>query len=134
MEVVEIKNHTPVKIVRDLVKKTGTEWEKSLSPEEFDVTSKKGTEAAFTGRYWNLHDKGIYECVGCGNHLFSSESKFESGTGWPSFWQPVAPQNIKTEDDFSYFTHRTEALCPLAAPISVMCLRTVPNPPDCVIA
>jgi peptide-methionine (R)-S-oxide reductase len=94
------------------VKKTDEEWKKQLSPEEYDVTRKKGTEAAFTGRYWNNHEKGIYHCVGCGTDLFSSETKFESGTGWPSFWAPVNEANVKKEEDNSFFTHRTEVVCP----------------------
>lgn len=93
------------------VTKTDEEWKKILTPEQFQITRKKGTERAFTGKYGNQHAKGIYQCVCCGNDLFSSETKFDSGTGWPSFWQPVAKENIRTESDFSFFTLRTEALC-----------------------
>lgn len=87
------------------------EWKKLLSPEQFDVTRKKGTERAFTGAYWDNHDKGVYRCVCCGAELFRSDHKFDSGTGWPSFWQPAAGGNIKTEDDNSLYGHRTEVLC-----------------------
>ncbi len=86
------------------------EWKQRLSPLEFSVARKAGTEIAFTGRYWNNHEKGLYRCVCCANALFSSETKFESGTGWPSFWQPVAKQNIETADDDS-FGHRIEVKC-----------------------
>lgn len=93
------------------VTKTDDEWKKQLTPEQFKVTRKKGTEAAFTGIYWNNHDEGIYRCICCGNDLFKSETKFESGTGWPSFWQPIAKENVKEEEDNSFFTRRTEVVC-----------------------
>ena len=93
------------------MKKTDEEWKKQLSPEEYEVTRNKGTEAAFTGRYWNNHEKGIYHCVGCGADLFTSDTKFESGTGWPSFWAPIAEQNVKTETDVSLGMKRVEVLC-----------------------
>ena len=93
------------------IKKTEAEWKTQLSPEEYEVTREKGTEPAFTGRYWNNHEKGIYHCVCCGTDLFSSETKFESGTGWPSSWEPIAPENVKTETDRSLFMTRTEVLC-----------------------
>jgi peptide-methionine (R)-S-oxide reductase len=98
-------------IMVDKVIKTEEEWKKLLTPEQFEVTRKKGTEGAFTGEYWNNHDKGIYKCVACGNDLFVSDTKFESGTGWPSFWKPVAKENIKTETDNSLLMERTEVLC-----------------------
>ncbi len=91
--------------------KTEEEWRKLLTPQQYKITRKKGTERAYTGEYWNNHDKGIYKCVACANDLFSSETKFESGTGWPSYWAPVAEENISTQDDFSLFTKRTEVLC-----------------------
>jgi peptide-methionine (R)-S-oxide reductase len=91
--------------------KSEQEWKKLLSPEQFDVTRKKGTERAFTGGYWDNHDQGIYRCVCCGAELFRSDHKFDSGTGWPSFWQPAASDNIKTEDDNSLYGRRTEVLC-----------------------
>jgi peptide-methionine (R)-S-oxide reductase len=93
------------------VKKTEAEWKKTLTPTQFDVTRKKGTERAFSGEYWDNHAEGVYTCVCCGADLFSSETKFESGTGWPSFWAPVAPENIGEESDESLFMRRTETIC-----------------------
>lgn len=93
------------------VVKTEEEWKQQLTPEQFYVTRKKGTERAFTGEYWNNHEKGMYVCVGCGNELFSSDTKFDSGTGWPSFWAPVAEENIETELDTNYGMRRIEVLC-----------------------
>lgn len=93
------------------VHKTDAEWKQQLTPEQYDVTRKKGTERAFTGKYWNTHDKGMYQCVCCGNDLFSSDNKFDSGTGWPSFWEPVATENVSTESDGSFFMERTEVIC-----------------------
>src|SRR3989442_15200711 len=95
----------------DKLAKTDAEWKKQLTPEQFQVTRRKGTERAFTGEYWNNHDKGTYQCVCCGNDLFSSETKFESGTGWPSFWEPVAKENVKSGDDYSLVMPRTEIEC-----------------------
>jgi len=91
--------------------KSDDEWRKELSPEEFAVTRKKGTEPAFTGQYWNNHEAGMYRCVCCGNALFRSREKFDSGTGWPSFSSPAAEENIETETDRSFFMDRTEVLC-----------------------
>lgn len=91
--------------------KTEEEWKKELSPESFYVTRKKGTERAFTGATWNNHENGIYRCICCGNDLFSSEHKYESGTGWPSFWQPVAPENVVELPENSLFTKRIEIVC-----------------------
>ena len=91
--------------------KTDAEWQKQLTPEQFRITRKKGTERAFTGEYWNNHEPGVYQCVCCGMPLFNSETKFESGTGWPSFYTPIAEANVKTESDNSLFTRRTEVLC-----------------------
>lgn len=87
------------------------EWRKMLTAEQFHVTREKGTERAFANKYWNNHEKGIYRCVCCDLDLFSSDAKYESGTGWPSFWQPVAPENITTKPDNSLFIRRTEVLC-----------------------
>ncbi len=95
----------------DKVIKSDEEWRKELSPEEFAVTRKKGTERAFTGRYWNNHEDGNYRCVCCGAPLFRSTEKFDSGTGWPSFWEPAEPDNVKTETDRSMFMARVEVLC-----------------------
>jgi peptide-methionine (R)-S-oxide reductase len=91
--------------------KSDEEWQRQLTPQQFAVTRKKGTEPAFTGKYYNLHEKGLYRCICCGNALFSSDTKFESGTGWPSFWAPIAKENIAEETDTSYFMTRTEVLC-----------------------
>jgi peptide-methionine (R)-S-oxide reductase len=91
--------------------KSEEEWKHQLTPEQFAVTRKKGTEMAFTGKYYKLHDRGLYRCVCCGNALFSSDTKFESGTGWPSFWAPIAKENVTEENDGSYGMMRTEVLC-----------------------
>jgi len=91
--------------------KTDAEWKKQLDPEQFHVTRKKGTEAAFSGAYWDNHESGLYRCTCCGAELFSSDHKFDSGTGWPSFWQPVKTENIATENDYGFFMRRTEVLC-----------------------
>jgi peptide-methionine (R)-S-oxide reductase len=93
------------------VEKTDAEWKKELTPMQFKVTRRKGTEPAFSGEYWNHHDKGVYRCVCCGAELFSSEHKFESGTGWPSYWQPLKPENVATEEDYSFLMKRTEVHC-----------------------
>jgi len=97
--------------VKDKLKKTDEEWKKELTPEQYYVCRKKGTEAAFTGQYWDCHDEGVYRCACCGNELFSSDAKFDSGTGWPSFWAPMAEENVATEEDASFFMRRTEVLC-----------------------
>lgn len=98
-------------IMTDRVVKSEAEWRKQLTPEQYHVTREKGTERAYSGATWNNHDKGIYRCIGCGNDLFSSEQKYESGTGWPSFWRPIAPENIATKTDRSFFMERIEVLC-----------------------
>jgi len=98
-------------IMSDKVIKADAEWRKQLTEEQYHVTREQGTERAFSGALWNNHEKGIYQCVCCDNDLFSSESKFESGTGWPSFWQPIAPENVTTRTDNSLFMKRTEVLC-----------------------
>lgn len=95
----------------DKIVKSDAEWRQELSPDEYAVTRKKGTEPAFTGRYWNNHDAGMYRCACCGTALFRSDEKFESGTGWPSFTAPAAPENVETETDTSLFMTRTEVLC-----------------------
>lgn len=96
----------------EAVVKSENEWEKELSPEQFHVTREHGTERAFTGEYWNTKQKGVYKCIACGTDLFSSDTKFDSGTGWPSFWQPVAPENIGTSEDNTLFMRRVEVHCP----------------------
>ncbi len=93
------------------VVKTDKEWQKQLTAEQFDVARKKGTERAFTGKYDKHYEKGVYRCVCCGNDLFRSETKFDSGTGWPSFYAPIAPENVRTEKDRTFFMERTEVLC-----------------------
>ena len=93
------------------VTKSDQEWRDQLTPEQYRVTRLKGTERPFTGKYYHIKDKGTYLCVGCGNELFSSETKYESGSGWPSFWAPVSEGNIDTERDTSLGMRRTEVLC-----------------------
>jgi peptide-methionine (R)-S-oxide reductase len=96
----------PFKVV-----KTDEEWRRQLTPLQFAVTRKKDTERAFTGVYHDFHGKGVYRCICCGNPLFSSDTKFESGTGWPSFWQPIDKASVATETDRSLFAERTEVHC-----------------------
>jgi peptide-methionine (R)-S-oxide reductase len=98
-------------IMTDKITKTEQEWQKQLTPQQYQVCRQKGTERAFAGEYWNCHDRGIYRCVCCGAALFDSNSKFDSGTGWPSFSQPAEPDNIAAQNDNSFFTRRTEVLC-----------------------
>ena len=93
------------------IEKTDAEWQAQLTPEEYRIARKKGTERAFTGEYWDTHTPGTYVCVCCGEPLFGSDTKFESGTGWPSFYQAMDKGAVKTADDSSFFMHRTEALC-----------------------
>ena len=91
--------------------KTEEEWKRELTPEQYNVTRKHGTERAFSGAYHATKDPGAYECICCGQPLFSSETKFDSGTGWPSFWQPVSKDAVTEKDDRSWFMTRTEVLC-----------------------
>jgi peptide-methionine (R)-S-oxide reductase len=130
MESVEAKGNVPkdVKIVQfsdtgerenvatlPPVVKSEAEWRQQLSPASFEVTRHAATERPFSGEYWNNHDKGLYRCICCGTALFSSETKFESGTGWPSFWEPIAKENVHESSDFSLGMTRTEVLCRLCA-------------------
>lgn len=91
--------------------KNDAEWKAELAPEEYAVARKQGTERAFTGRYWDNHEPGLYRCVCCGTALFRSSEKFESGSGWPSFWEPAAKENVRVEKDGSLFMERVEVLC-----------------------
>jgi peptide-methionine (R)-S-oxide reductase len=93
------------------VVKTDQEWQEELTPEQYYVIRQKGTERPFTGQYYDSKEPGVYKCVGCGTPLYSSETKFISGTGWPSFWAPVDEENVKTAIDDSLFMRRTEVLC-----------------------
>jgi peptide-methionine (R)-S-oxide reductase len=99
------------KVTVPRVIKTDAEWQQQLSPVSYEVTRHAGTERAFTGSTWNNHDHGIYRCICCDNALFSSETKFESGTGWPSFWQPLAKENVVEISDESMGMSRTEVRC-----------------------
>lgn len=99
-------------VMSDRVVKTNDEWKKLLTPEQYDVLREAGTEPAFRNAYWDNHEKGIYRCAACGLDLFSSDAKYESGTGWPSFWGPVSASNITTKTDRTlFFSTRTEVLC-----------------------
>jgi peptide-methionine (R)-S-oxide reductase len=100
-------------VTQPMVVKSDAEWKKQLSPAAFDVTRRAGTETAFTGQYWDLHDKGLYRCICCDIALFSSDTKFESGTGWPSFWQPIAKENVREITDSSFGMERTAVSCRL---------------------
>jgi peptide-methionine (R)-S-oxide reductase len=101
-----LKTETLPKVIR-----SDEEWKQQLSPLAFNVTRHEGTERAFTGEYWNLHDDGIYRCACCGTALFESHTKFESGTGWPSFWQPIATENVKTIEDNTFGMRRIAVSC-----------------------
>ncbi len=128
VETVAAKNSAPkdVKIVKfsdagqrldvttlPLVVKTEAEWRQQLSPIAFEVARHAGTERAYSGQYWNLHDKGLYRCICCDTALFNSDTKFESGTGWPSFWQPIAKENVHEGGDLSLGMMRTAVSCQL---------------------
>jgi peptide-methionine (R)-S-oxide reductase len=93
------------------IKKADEEWQKELTPEQYAVTRRKGTERAFTGAYWDCHDAGVYRCVCCDAPLFASETKFDSGSGWPSFTQPISPEGVADVPDDSQFMRRTEVTC-----------------------
>jgi peptide-methionine (R)-S-oxide reductase len=93
------------------VLKSEREWREELSPEEYHVLRERGTERAFTGAYWGAKDEGVYRCRACGQELFTSDTKFDSGTGWPSFFEPLDPNAVETEQDRSFFMRRTEVHC-----------------------
>lgn len=98
-------------VVVEKVRKSDEEWKQALTPEQYYVTRKSGTEPAFTGKYWKNHEAGLYKCVACGIDLFDSKTKFESGTGWPSFYQPIAMENVSTDADSSLGMARDEVRC-----------------------
>lgn len=93
------------------ITKSDEEWKNQLTAQQFEVARQKGTERAFTGEYWDLHDKGVFKCVCCGADLFSSATKFDSGSGWPSFWAPLSDDNLGTHSDESHGMKRTEVIC-----------------------
>jgi len=95
----------------DKVVKSDADWKKQLTPEQYQVTRKHGTERAFTGKHWNTKDPGVYRCICCGTPLFEAGTKFDSGTGWPSFWAPVDESAVAIKEDRSLFMRRTEVLC-----------------------
>ena len=97
--------------MKNKVVKSEEEWKQLLTPEQFEICRNKGTERPFSGEYFDCKDEGSYQCACCGNELFSSETKFDSGTGWPSFWAPMSPDNIRTEDDDTLLMRRVEVLC-----------------------
>lgn len=102
---------TETSLKSDKVVKSDAEWKKQLTPEQYHVARKHGTERAFTGKYWDTKEPGLYRCVCCGTPLFESATKFDSGTGWPSFWAPVAESAVALKEDRSFFMRRTEVLC-----------------------
>ncbi len=93
------------------IEKTDAEWQAQLTPEQYRVTRRKGTERAFSGEYWDCRDDGVYRCVCCGAALFDAQTKFDSGTGWPSFYRPLAQEHVAEAEDRSLFTRRTEVQC-----------------------
>ena len=95
----------------DRMTKSDAEWREQLSSEEYEVCRRKGTERAFTGKYWDAKDDGVYRCRCCGSELFDSGTKFDSGTGWPSFWEPISDDRVRTEEDRSLGVSRIEVLC-----------------------
>jgi peptide-methionine (R)-S-oxide reductase len=111
--------------MNDKTGKTDAEWRAELTPMQYNVARKKGTEPAFTGEYWNNHENGVYRCVCCGTELFSSAEKFDSGSGWPSYWKPMRDENVKTEP---------RCCARNATPTSGTSSRTARRPPDCATA
>lgn len=97
--------------MKDKIQKSEEEWKKELTPEQYQVCRMKGTERPFTGAYYKTKEPGVYKCAACGNELFDSDTKFDSGTGWPSFYKPITAENVATEDDSSYGMVRTEVMC-----------------------
>ena len=107
----EVKPVTKNDVALDVLPKTEADWKKKLTAEQYHVLREKGTERAGTGEYWDSKEKGVYLCAGCGQQLFSSDTKFESGTGWPSFWKPINEQSVETHEDNTLFMSRTEVVC-----------------------
>jgi peptide-methionine (R)-S-oxide reductase len=93
------------------IQKSEAEWREQLSPEQYHVLRERGTERAFTGTYWDEHEQGVYLCAACGTELFRSDEKYDSGTGWPSFWEPASSDAVELHDDFSHFMNRIEVTC-----------------------
>ena len=91
--------------------RTDAEWREQLTPEQYHVTRKAGTERAFSGKYWDSHEDGVYTCICCGTELFDAQTKFDSGTGWPSFYQPLKPENVGEKEDKSLWMRRVEVVC-----------------------
>jgi peptide-methionine (R)-S-oxide reductase len=106
-----LRQQEPPEEKMEKIKKSEDQWKNELTAEQYSICRQKGTEPAFTGKYWDHHEKGMYRCACCGNELFTSDTKFDSGTGWPSFWAPVAQENVETEDDNSFMMRRTEVTC-----------------------
>jgi peptide-methionine (R)-S-oxide reductase len=98
-------------LMKPKIQKSEEEWKKELTPEQYQVCRMKGTERPFTGEYYKTKQPGVYKCAACGHQLFDSDTKFDSGTGWPSFYKPIGQENVATEDDSSYGTQRTEVMC-----------------------
>jgi len=97
--------------MKEKIQKSEEEWKKELTATQYQVCRMKGTEAPFTGEYYKTKEPGVYLCAACGNQLFDSDTKYESGTGWPSFYKPIGEENVATEEDTSYGTSRTEVMC-----------------------
>ena len=110
-EVSESETAKPRPVEGEIMSLSEEEWKERLTPEQYYVCRQKGTEQAFTGKYWDSKKEGTYTCVACGNELFSSDTKFDSGTGWPSYYAPISEDNVKTEEDRGMFMVRTEVLC-----------------------
>lgn len=112
------------------IEKSDAEWREELTPEQYQVCRQCGTEPAFTGAYWDCHDKGIYRCACCGNALFDSDAKFDSGSGWPSFWQPYRPESVTTRIDTGHGMKRVEACCKQCGAHLGHIFPMARNPPD----
>jgi peptide-methionine (R)-S-oxide reductase len=93
------------------IERTEKEWREQLTPEQYHVLREHGTERAFSGQYWNAHEDGTYHCAACGAELFSADTKFDSGTGWPSFWEPLKQESVELRKDRTFFMVRTEVVC-----------------------